>query len=137
MMVTEGELLSDPSSYRSIVGSLQYLTFTRPDIAFAVNTVCQHMHSPTEVHFGAVKRILRYLHGTMQHGIVYSSQSQMHLTAFSDSDWAVDLNTRRSVTGYIVFLGENPISWQSEKQTSYPEVLQKLNTKPLLIQLLI
>ncbi|KAM3001281.1 hypothetical protein FF2_037593 [Malus domestica] len=118
MMMTEGELLSDPSSYRSIIGSLQYLTFTRPDIAFAVNTVCQHMHSPTEVHFGSVKRILRYLHGTMQHGIVYSSQSQIHLTAFSDSDWAADLNTRRSVTGYIVFLGDNPISWQSKKQTS-------------------
>ncbi|XP_068328105.1 uncharacterized mitochondrial protein AtMg00810-like [Pyrus communis] len=70
MLMTEGELIPDPSSYRSIVGSLQYLTLTRPDIAFAMNAVCQDMHSPTEIHFGVVKRILRYLQGTMQQGIV-------------------------------------------------------------------
>ncbi|CAN6685451.1 unnamed protein product [Malus baccata var. baccata] len=89
-----------------------------PDIAFAVNAVCQYMNSPTEIHFGAVKRILRYLQGTLHNGIVYSAASHPTLTAFSDSDWAADLNTRRSVTGYVVYLGENPISWQSKKQTS-------------------
>ena len=118
LLCSEGTLLADPSIYRSIVGSLQYLTFTRPDIAFAVNTVCQYMNSPTELHFGAVKRIIRYLQGIMHSGIVYSANSQPILTAFSDSDWAADLNTRRSVTGYVVYIGDNPISWQSKKQTS-------------------
>ncbi|KAM1362604.1 hypothetical protein FF1_027593 [Malus domestica] len=124
MMMTEGLLILDPSSYRSIVGSLQYLTFTRPDIAFAVNAVCQHMHSPTEIHFGVVKRILKYLQCTMQQGIVYSSQSQMYLTAFSDSDWVTDLNTRRSVTGFIVVLGEKPYL-TTVKETNFS--IQKLH----------
>ncbi|XP_028948155.1 uncharacterized mitochondrial protein AtMg00810-like [Malus domestica] len=118
LLCSEGSLLADPSTYRSVVGSLQYLTFTRPDIAFAVNTVCQYMNSLTEIHFGDVKRILRYLQGTLHTGIVYSAASHPTLTAFSDSDWAAYLNTRRSVTGYVVYLGENPISWQSKKQTS-------------------
>ncbi|XP_017189188.2 uncharacterized mitochondrial protein AtMg00810-like [Malus domestica] len=118
MLVTEGKPLADPSIYRSIVGSLQYLTFTRPDIAFAVNSVCQFMTSPTDVHLTVVKRILRYLHGTIQAGICYSATAAVSLNAFSDADWAADLNTRRSVTGYVVFLGHNPISWQSKKQTS-------------------
>lgn len=106
LLCSEGTLLADPSTYRSIVGSLQYLTFARPDIAFAVNAVCQYMNSPTEIHFGAVKRIIRYLQGTMHNGIVYSADSQPILTVFSDSDWAVDLNTRGSVIGYVVYLGE-------------------------------
>ncbi|KAM1385101.1 hypothetical protein PS2_031262 [Malus domestica] len=118
LLVTEGMSLPDPTFYRSIVGSLQYLTFTRPDIAFAVNSVCQFMKAPTDVHLGVVKRILRYLKGTMQYGIVYSAATNPILNAFSDSDWAADLNTRRSVTGYLVFLGNNPISWQSKKQSS-------------------
>ncbi|XP_050117694.1 uncharacterized protein LOC126595439 [Malus sylvestris] len=76
------------------------------------------MLSDPNVHFGAVKRILRYLQGTINHGIVYSTQSESNLTAFSDSNWAGDLNTRRSVTGYVVFIGNNPVSWQSKKQSS-------------------
>ncbi|KAM2142505.1 hypothetical protein ACFX1Q_008652 [Malus domestica] len=118
MLHSEGQLLTDPTSYRSIVGSLQYLTFTRLDIAFAVNTICQFMSSPTDVHFGAVKRIIRYLQGTMNIGITFSANTVSKLTAFSDSDWAADLNTRRSITGYVVYLGNNPISWQSKKQNS-------------------
>ncbi|XP_048431488.1 uncharacterized mitochondrial protein AtMg00810-like [Pyrus x bretschneideri] len=118
LLLTEGMSLTNPTFYRSIVGSLQYLTFTRPDIAFAVNSVCQFMKAPTDVHFGVVKRILRYLKGTMQYGIVYSAATKPSLKAFSNFDWAADLNTQRSVTGYLVFLGNNPISWQSKKQSS-------------------
>ncbi|XP_050102735.1 uncharacterized mitochondrial protein AtMg00810-like [Malus sylvestris] len=120
MLFSDGSLMSDPSLYRSIVGSLQYLTFTRPDIAYAVNTVCQFMSSPTERHYAAVKRILRYLHGTLHHGILYSADQMTTrtITAFSDADWAADLNTRRSITGYVVYLGNNPVSWQSKKQCS-------------------
>ncbi|CAN6693356.1 unnamed protein product [Malus baccata var. baccata] len=89
-----------------------------PYIAYAVNTVCQFMNSPTEMHYGAVKRILRYLQGTLTYGILYSADTVTTLTAFSDADWAADLNTRRSITGYVVYLGNNPVSWQSKKQSS-------------------
>ncbi|CAN6696160.1 unnamed protein product [Malus baccata var. baccata] len=118
LLLNEGDPLSDPTLYRNIVGSLQYLTFTRPDIAYAVNTVCQFMAKPTEVHFGAVKRILRFLKGTMHHGITFSAHTDVGIHAFSDADWVADLNTRSSVTGYVVYIGSNPVSWQSKKQDS-------------------
>lgn len=106
---------SDPTNYRSIVGALQYLTFTRPDIAYSVNQVCQFMHSPLESHYVAVKRILRYLRGTLGWGIFFKPGS-LTLRAYTDADWAGDPNDRRSTTGFVVFLGSNPISWSSKKQ---------------------
>ncbi|KAI5321215.1 hypothetical protein L3X38_030286 [Prunus dulcis] len=113
----EGSLLTDPTQFRSIVGALQYLTFTRPDIAFAVNSVCQFMQAPTDVHVGLVKRILRYLHGTLEYGLTFTTGSTS-LTGYCDADWAGDPNSRRSTTGYVVFLGNNPVSWSSRKQSS-------------------
>ncbi|CAN6690958.1 unnamed protein product [Malus baccata var. baccata] len=127
----EGTVLTDPTLYRSLVGSLKYLTFTRPDIAYAVNSACQFMSSPTELHFAFVKRIIRYLQGTIQHGILYSSDTVLDLNAFSDSDWAADLNTRRSVTGYVVFLGNNHISWQSKRQNSVSKSSTEVEYKAL------
>ncbi|XP_048436096.1 uncharacterized mitochondrial protein AtMg00810-like [Pyrus x bretschneideri] len=122
LLKDEGTPLPAPTMFRSLVGALQYLTFTRPDIAYAVNYACQFMATPTDVDFSLVKRILRYLQGTAACGLTYSASSQLHLTAFSDADWASDINTRRSTTGYVVFLGLNPISWQSKKQGGYLEV---------------
>lgn len=104
-----------PGLYRSIVGSLQYLTFIRPDIAYVVNFVRQFMASPTEVHLREVKRILRFPKGTMQNGITFSTDTEVRITTFSDSNWVVDLNTRRSVTGYVVYIGNNLMSWQLKK----------------------
>ncbi|VVA28366.1 PREDICTED: Retrovirus-related Pol poly from transposon, partial [Prunus dulcis] len=118
ILLTDGIPLKDPKQYRSIVGALQYLTFTRPDIAYSVNTVCQFINNPTEHHFFLVKRILRYLQGTLSHGFTYSSLGPLLLSAYSDSDWADDINTRRSTTGFVVYLGSNPVSWQSKKQGS-------------------
>ena len=107
--------LSDPTPFRSLVGAFQYATFTRPDIAFAVNRVCQFMHKPSTVHFVAAKRILRYLKGTLHKGILFQP-GPLALTAFTDVDWAGDPSDRRSTSGIIVFLGHNPITWLAKKQ---------------------
>jgi Reverse transcriptase (RNA-dependent DNA polymerase) len=113
-----GATFDDPHLFRSIIGALQYVTITRPDISFAVNRVSQYMHAPTVSHWAAVKRILRYLIGTITHGILISSSSSHSITAFSDSDWAGCPDDRRSTTGYLVYLGNNLISWSSKKQTT-------------------
>uniref|UniRef100_A0A2N9FYP7 Reverse transcriptase Ty1/copia-type domain-containing protein n=1 Tax=Fagus sylvatica TaxID=28930 RepID=A0A2N9FYP7_FAGSY len=111
-----GSSLSDPSSYRSVVGSLQYLSLTRPDISFAVNKVCQFMANPTEDHWSAVKRILRYLKDTIHHCIFLHRDTNFNIQAFSDADWASCPDDRRSTTSYCLFLGRNLISWTSRKQ---------------------
>ncbi|KAL5701150.1 hypothetical protein ACHQM5_026519 [Ranunculus cassubicifolius] len=110
------EPFNDPNLYRSIVGGLQYLTFTRPDIAFSVNYVCQHMHEPRTSHFQLVKRILRYVQGTITHGIRLLASNSLKLYGFSDADWAGCPITRRSTTGYCTYLGRNCISWSAKKQ---------------------
>ncbi|KAM2860064.1 hypothetical protein COP2_025404 [Malus domestica] len=115
LLKDDGHLYNNPTLYRSVVGALQYLTFTRLDIAFSVHQVCQFMQTPMVSHFTAVKHILRYLKGTMKVGISYS-KGDLSLTAYSDADWAGDPNDKRSTTGFIVFLGSNPISWSSKKQ---------------------
>uniref|UniRef100_A0A2N9H082 Uncharacterized protein n=1 Tax=Fagus sylvatica TaxID=28930 RepID=A0A2N9H082_FAGSY len=110
------ELYSDITEYRRIVGTLQYLTLTRLDLSYAVNTVCQYMHAPTNEHFQMVKRILRYVKGTLSLGVRILRHSSLDLFAFSDADWAGCLVTRRSTTGFCTFLGSNCISWSAKKQ---------------------
>ncbi|XP_062080773.1 uncharacterized mitochondrial protein AtMg00810-like [Humulus lupulus] len=108
--------VSDPSLYRSIVGALQYATVTRPEIAYSVNKVSQFMHNPLESHWIVVKRILRYLAGTLDYGIHLQRPTQLVLEAFSDADWASDPDDRRSTTGFCVYFGGNLDAWQSKKQ---------------------
>lgn len=114
----DGTSPADASLYRQVLGSLQYLQFTRPDIAFAVNKLSQFMHAPTECHWGAVNRLLRYLDGTRDFGITLRSNSPLSLHCFSDAEWAGNSDDRTSTNAYIVFLGSNPISWSSRKQRS-------------------
>ena len=104
--------------YRSIVGSLRYLVHTRPDIAYAVGHVSRFMEHPTEEHMGAVKHVLRYMAGMLDYGCHYGTEPGAHsvLTGFNNSDMAGDINTRKSTTGVLFFLGNKPISWQSQKQ---------------------
>ncbi|XP_022143489.1 uncharacterized protein LOC111013365 [Momordica charantia] len=111
--------IEDIRNYRSLIGSLHYLTFTRPDIAFAVGKLSQFMHAPCESHLVAAKRILRYLSGSLQFSIMFQrSSSNLRLHAFSDSDWAGDSHDRRSTSGFVIFLGSNPISCGSKKQST-------------------
>ncbi|RVW21952.1 Retrovirus-related Pol polyprotein from transposon RE1 [Vitis vinifera] len=104
--------------YRSTVGALQYATITRPDITYSVNRVCQFMQAHLTAHWKAVKRILRYLAGTLHHGLhlQHSSNSYLNITGFYDADWASDVDDRHSTSGYCLFLGPNLVSWHSRKQ---------------------
>lgn len=115
---TDGDLLFDPHLYRSIVGALQYVTVTRPEIAFAVNRVSLFMHSLTETHWSVVKCILRYLKGTITHVLLLRPSSHLSLQVFSDADWAGNPDDRRSTTGYCVYLGNSLISWSSKKKNT-------------------
>ncbi|XP_068328737.1 uncharacterized mitochondrial protein AtMg00810-like [Pyrus communis] len=115
LLKDDGKPYHSPDQYRSVVGALQYLTFTRPNIAFSVNQACQFMHNPMISHVIAVKRILRYLKGTSTYGIHFKP-GPLHLQSYSDADWAGDPNDRRLTSGFVVFLGSNPISWASKKQ---------------------
>jgi histone deacetylase 1/2 len=118
-----GSPLQNPTIYREVVGSLQYLSLTRPDVSFAVNKLSQFMHSPTDDHWILVKRILRYLVGTLNKGLLLhrDSPSNLHafanqLHAFSDADWAGNKDDYSSTSAYLVYLGSNLISWSSKKQ---------------------
>jgi histone deacetylase 1/2 len=90
--LTDGSPLGpeDITRYRSIVGGLQYLTLTRPDLSFSVNKVCQYLHAPTTAHWTAVKRILRYIHVTRTVGLTFQTSRSTLLSAYSDADWAGD-----------------------------------------------
>lgn len=127
----DGTLLDDPTSYRQIVGALLYLTLTRPDIMYAVQQVCQFMHSPRDTHLQAVKRILRYLKGTINFGISFISTSSSTLTGYVDSDWAGCPDRRRSTMGHCIFLGANPISWSTKKQVTLSQSSTEAEYKAL------
>ncbi|KAA3481775.1 hypothetical protein EPI10_022114 [Gossypium australe] len=95
----DGNALSNPQHYRSIVWSLQYLCHKRPDISYSVN-----------------KRILRYLRSTLDYGLIFTSGTMVNLIAYTDADWRSNADDRRSTSGHYIFLGPNIISWSSKKQ---------------------
>ncbi|KAL5716460.1 hypothetical protein ACHQM5_018147 [Ranunculus cassubicifolius] len=111
---TTGDLLSPDKAteFRSIVGGLQYLSWTRPDLSLAINQVCQYLHCPRTSHNQAVKRILRYLKGTVTHGI-HITKGPSQIEAFCDADWAGSPDDRRSTTGFCIYYGT---SWSAKKQ---------------------
>jgi hypothetical protein len=115
LTASDGDPLPDPSLYRHIIGALQYCTLTRPDIAFTINHLCQFLHCPTTTHMSAAKRVLRYLKGTPDFGLLFT-KGPICLHAFCDSDWAGDPADRRSTGGYGIFLGSSLISWHAKKQ---------------------
>ncbi|KAI3686614.1 hypothetical protein L1987_80294 [Smallanthus sonchifolius] len=111
-----GTPVDNITEYRSLAGALQYLTFTRPDISYAVQQVCLHMHDPKTIHLNALKRILRYIKGTISYGLHIQPSSTSSLTAYTDADWGGCPDTRRSTSGYCVYMGDNLLSWSSKRQ---------------------
>uniref|UniRef100_A0A803PRD0 Uncharacterized protein n=1 Tax=Cannabis sativa TaxID=3483 RepID=A0A803PRD0_CANSA len=110
-----GEPLEDVQLYRSIIGALQYLTITRPELSFSVNKVRQFMQKSLSTHWSAVKRILRYVGGTTDHGLHLQKPGTLDLMAYCDADWASDPDDRRSTTRFAIFLGSR-IAWKSKRQ---------------------
>jgi hypothetical protein len=112
-----GPPVTDVSQFRSIAGALQYLTFTRPNIAYAMQQICLHKHDPREPHLTAMKCILRYLRGTPDFGLLLRHSSSSDLVVYTDVDWSGCPDTRRSTSSYAVFLGDNLVSWSAKRQT--------------------
>eukprot|EP00253_Pinus_taeda_P032914 PITA_32914 len=112
----DGSKEADGTLYRQLVGSLNYLTTTRPDIAYSVSILSQFMAKPSGNHWNAAKKVLRYLKGTVNLGIMYIDESDVVLTGFCDSDWAGNPNDRRSTSGYAFHIGSGVVSWSSKKQ---------------------
>jgi hypothetical protein len=131
LLLSSDTQYSDPTRYRQIVGALQYLSFTRPDICYAVNKVCQFMHSSTDGHRSLVKRIVRYLQGTASYGLHITRGSSLSLHGFMDADWAASLDDRKSTGGYLVYLGRTPISWKSGKQRTVARSSTEVEYKAL------
>uniref|UniRef100_A0A1J3D4V3 Copia protein n=1 Tax=Noccaea caerulescens TaxID=107243 RepID=A0A1J3D4V3_NOCCA len=109
-------VLEDITPYRRLVGKMMYLTITRPDITYAVNRLCQFTSAPKASHLKAAHKVLHYLKGTIGLGIFYSAESDLLLKGFTDADWNSCGDTRRSTSGFCMFLGPSLISWKSKKQ---------------------
>ncbi|XP_022895283.1 uncharacterized protein LOC111409469 [Olea europaea var. sylvestris] len=113
--------MSNPTAYRSLVGTLQYLVITRADLSHSVNMVCQFIHAPTKDHYCAAKRILRYVKGTLTYGLNIYANSSLSLIGYFDVDWEGCPNTR-STPDFVVFFGLNLISSSTKKQPFLAQV---------------
>jgi hypothetical protein len=112
----EGDLVEDTTMYIRIVGSLIYMTITRPNLSYAVGVVSQFMQTPRKPHLDAMRRILRYIKHTLQCGIFYEAKSQLQVHGYMDVDWADNVSNRRSTSGFIFSFGSGDVSWSSKKQ---------------------
>ncbi|KAL0558837.1 hypothetical protein IC582_003419 [Cucumis melo] len=114
----DGAEMANAQRFRSLVGGLIYLTHTRPDISYSIGVIFRFMQRPSRDHFGAAKRVMRYIAGTIEYGIWYSKVSDFKLCGFTDSDWASSLDDRRSVSANVFTLGLGVITWSSKKQAT-------------------
>ncbi|KAG5253229.1 RmlC cupins superfamily protein [Salix suchowensis] len=111
-----GDPLQDPRQYRRLIGRLIYLTISHPDITYGVQLLSQFMQKPCQPHLDAAYHVLRYLKSSPGQGLFFPSQNDLQIKAYCDADWASCPMTRRSITGFYIFLGTAPISWKSKKQ---------------------
>lgn len=116
MFKDENGVNADATYYKQIMGSLMYLTTTRPNLMFVVSLISRFMAQPTKLHFQATKRVLRYLKGTTSFGIFYKKGGVEDLIGYTDSDYAGDLEDRKSTSGYVFMLSSGAVSWSSRKQ---------------------
>ena len=116
LLPNQGKLLSDPGRYKRLVGKLNYLTVTRPDISFAVSVVSQFLTSPCKDHWNALIRILKYIKNAPGKGLIYKDKGHTQIIGYSDADWASSPVDRRSTSEYCVFIRGNLVSWKSKKQ---------------------
>ena len=112
----DGSQEVDASIYRSLVGSLLYLTATRPDIMYATSLLSRFMHNPRQIHLGVARRVLRYIQGTLDYGILFERKVEPKLIGYCDSDWGGCLDDMKSTSGYVFTLGSGVFSWGSKKQ---------------------
>ncbi|KAB2636175.1 hypothetical protein D8674_026709 [Pyrus ussuriensis x Pyrus communis] len=112
----EGGIKVDGTVYKQMVGSLMYLTATRPDLMFVVSLISRYMERPTEVHMQTAKRVLRYVKGTTDLGIFYKKGGTEELIGYTDSDYAGDQDDRKSTSGYVFMVNMGAVSWSSKKQ---------------------
>lgn len=108
--------LVDPTLYMQLIGKLNFLMHTRPDLAFSIQHLSQFNQTPSQSHYDAAIHVLQYLKGTISQGLHFNNNSSIKLEAFCDSDWAACPITRRSVSGFFILFGGTPISWKSKKQ---------------------
>jgi len=118
LKIDEGPLLADPTAYRRLIGQLNFLVHTRPDIAFSVQHLSQFMQQPRVPHVPAALHVLHYLKGTAALGVFLNKAPTFDLLAYCDADWASCSHSRRSVSGFVIFLGQTLISWKSKKQAT-------------------
>ncbi|GJX63690.1 hypothetical protein Tco_0296590 [Tanacetum coccineum] len=118
----------DPTCYRRMIGTLMYLTSSRPDLVFTVCMCARYQAKPTKKHLHVVKRIFRYLRGTINMGLWYLKDSCIALTAFVDADHVGCQHTRRSTSGSMHLLGDRLVSWSLKSRKAQPYPVHKLNT---------
>jgi hypothetical protein len=106
----------DASKYKQIVGCLMYLLATRPDLAYSMCLVARYMERPTEMHLSTVKRILRYLKGTVNYEVIYKKEEKVRLIGWSYSNYVGDTDDWKSTSRYVFMIGNGAISWSSKKQ---------------------
>ena len=116
MQMDDGSGDANVKLYRSLIGWLNYLIHTRPDITFSVGMVLRYMSRPTQHHLGVAKRILRYVYGTLDYGLCYECVSNFKLFGYFDSDWAGSIEDRSSTSGNVFHLGSGVVTWSSKKQ---------------------
>ncbi|XP_019431948.1 PREDICTED: uncharacterized protein LOC109339038 [Lupinus angustifolius] len=123
LQLDKGEPISNPSSYRRLAGRLIYLTISKPDISYVVKQLSLFMHKPMDTHYNATTRVLHHLKTSPAQGLFFSSSNKLKLTRFSNSGWACCLDTRKSLIGLCIFLGNSLISWKTRNKNYQPFII--------------